>query len=61
MRMNPDYSSEVYITAYVEAECRMISHNCKIHKEKNKIASNMNALKNSARVTKHGCAFAKLL
>ena len=29
-RMNPDYSAGIYVTASVEAQCRMVAENRKI-------------------------------
>ena len=32
--MNPDSSSGIYVTASVESQCRLISHNQKMKEEK---------------------------
>ena len=45
-RMNPDSSAVIYVTASVEAECRMIAQNWKMKGEENKRASKVNAFKN---------------
>ena len=59
--MNPEYSAGIYVTASVEDECHMISQNRKMQEEKNLITSKVNVLEKSARITKHGISFAKLL
>ena len=52
--MNPDSSAGIYITASVEAECRMIAQNRKTQEEEKKRPKKLNAFKNSAHVTKCG-------
>ena len=60
-RMNPDSSSGIYVTASVEAKCRMIAKNRKI-KEEGKIKnSKVNALKRAARINLRATSFAKIL
>ena len=59
--MNPDSSKVIYVTASVEGEFHMITHNRKMKEIKKKITPRVNAFKKSDRVTKHGSFFAKLL
>ena len=33
-RMNPDYSAGIYVTASVEAQCRMIAENQKLKRRR---------------------------
>ena len=49
-RMNPDSSSGIYVTASVEAQCRMIAENRKIKEEEKIKNSKVNALKRAARM-----------
>ena len=60
-RMNPESSAGIYVTASAEAECHMIAHNQNMREGKKKITSKVNAFKKSARITKRGRSFAKLL
>ena len=58
-RMNPDSSSVIYVTASVEAQCRLISQNRKMKEEtKNK---KVNALKRDAPTNLRVTSFAKLV
>ena len=59
--MNPEYSAGIYVTASVEDECHMIDQNRKMQEEENIITSKVNVLEKSARITKHGRFFAKIL
>ena len=59
--MNHEYSAGIYVTASVEDECHMIDQNRKMQEEENIITSKVNVFKKSARITKHGRSFAKLL
>ena len=45
-RMNPDYSTGIYVTASVQDKCCIIAQNQKIQKEEKKRASKMNLFKN---------------
>ena len=59
--MNPDSSSDIYVTASVEAECRLIAQNRKM-KEEDKIKMiKVNALKRAAHMNQSGKSFAKLV
>ena len=42
IRINPDSSAGIYVTASVEAECCMISQNRNMREENKKIASKLN-------------------
>ena len=59
--MNPDSSSGIYVTASVEAQCRMIAENQKIKEEENIKNSKVNALKRAARMNLRAMSFAKLV
>ena len=59
--MNPDSSAGIYVTASVEAQCRMITENWKIKEEEKIKNSNVNALKRDARINLRATSFAKLL
>ena len=61
IRMNPDSPAGIYVTASVEYEYHMIAQNQKMQEEEKKIISKVTALKKSARNTKHGSSFVKLL
>ena len=50
-RMNPDSSDGIYVTALVEARCRLISQNRKMKEEENIKSTKVNALKKSAHIT----------
>ena len=58
--MNPDSSIGIYVTASVQDEFRMISHNWKMQYEENKRASKVNKFFKTARVTKCGSSFVNL-
>ena len=59
--MDHNSSAGMYVTASVEAECRMIAQNRNIQEGGNKGTSKVNALKKSAHIIKGGSSFAKLL
>ena len=59
-RMNPDSSAGIYVTASVEAQCRMIAENQKIKEEEKIKNSKVNALKRAARINLRATSFAKL-
>ena len=60
-RMNPDSSDGIYVTASVEAQCRLIAQNRKM-KEKEKIkTTKVNALKRAARMNLRVTSFTKLV
>ena len=59
--MNPDSSSGIYVTASVEAQCRMIAENQKIKEEEKIKNSKVNALKRAARINLRVTSFAKIL
>ena len=58
--MNPESSAVIYVTASVEAHCRMIAENWKIKEEENIKNSKINALKRAARINLRATSFAKL-
>ena len=60
-RMNPDSSAGIYVTASVEAQCRMISENRKIKEEEKIKNSKVNALKRAARMNLRATSFAKII
>ena len=59
-RMNPDSSSVIYVTASVEARCRLIAQNRKMKEEEKIKSTKVNALKKSARINLRAMSFAKL-
>ena len=59
--MNPDSSAGIYVTASMEAQCRMIAENRKIKEEEKIKNSKVNALKRAARINLRATSFAKLL
>ena len=59
-RMNPDSSAGIYVTASVEAQCRMIAENQNIKEEEKIKNSKVNALKRAARMNLRATSFAKL-
>ena len=60
-RMNPDSSAGIYVTASVEAQCRMIAENRKMKEEEKIKNSKVNALKRATRINLRTTSFAKLL
>ena len=60
-RMNPDSSAGIYVTASVEAQCRMIAENRKIKEEEKIKNSKVNALKRTDRMNLRATSFAKLI
>ena len=60
-RMNPDSSAGIYVTASVEAQCRLIDRNRKM-KEEEKIKNiKVNALKRATRMNQRAKLFARLV
>ena len=59
-RMNPDSSAGVYVTASVEAQCRLISQNRKMKEEEKVKNTKVNALKRAACIHHRAALFAKL-
>ena len=59
--MNPDSSVGIYVTASVEAQCRMIAENRKIKEEENIKNSKVNALKRAARINLRATSVTKIL
>ena len=60
-RMNPESSAGIYVTASVEAQCRMIAQNRKIKEEENINNTKVNALKRATRMNLRATSFAKLV
>ena len=60
IRMNPDSSAGIYVTASVEAQCRMIAENRKVQEEEKIKNSKVNALKRAARINLRATSFAKI-
>ena len=59
-RMNPDSSAGIYVTASVEAQCRMIAEKRKIKEEEKIKNSKVNALKRAACINLRATLFAKI-
>ena len=59
-RMNPDSSAGMYVTASVEAQCRLIDRNRKMKEEEKIKNTKVNALKRAARMNQRAKLFAKL-
>ena len=60
-RMNPDSSAGIYVTASVEAQCRLIAQNRKMKKEEKIKNTKVNAPKRAARMNLRATSFAKLV
>ena len=60
-RMNPDSSAGIYVTASVEAQCRLIAQNQKMKEEEKIKNTKVNALKRDARINQCATVFAKLV
>ena len=60
-RMNPDSSAGIYVTASVEARCRLIAQNRKMKEEEKIKNTKVNALKRAARINQRTASFAKLV
>ena len=60
-RMNSASSAGIYITASVEAQCRMIGENRKIKEEEKIKNSKVNSLKRASRMNLRAPSFAKLV
>ena len=59
-RMNPDSSADIYGTASVESQRRLIAQNWKIKEEEKINNTKVNALKRSARMNQCAMSFVKL-
>ena len=59
--MNPDSSTGIYVTASVEAQCRLISQNRKMKEEEKIKNTKVNALKRAAHMNLRTTPFAKLV
>ena len=59
--MNPDSSAGIYVTASVEAHCRLIAQNRKMKYEDNIKNTKVNALKRAACINQRAMSFAKLV
>ena len=60
-RMNPYSSSGIYVTASVEAQCRLITQTRKMIEEDKIKNTKVNALKRAARINQRATSFAKLV
>ena len=58
--INPYSSAGIYVTASVEAECRLIARNRKMKEEEKIKMIKLNALKRAARMNQRGNLFVKL-
>ena len=61
IRMNPDSSDGIYVTALVEARCILIDQNRKMKEEEKIKNTKVNALKRAARMNLRAMLFAKLV
>ena len=61
IRMNPDSSSVIYVTASLEAQCRLIAQNRKMKEEEKIKNTKVNALKRAARMKQRVKSFVKLV
>ena len=59
--MNPESSSGIYVTASVEAQCRLIAQNRKMKEEENIKNTKVNALKRAALMNLRATPYAKLV
>ena len=60
-RMIPNSSSGIYVTASVEAQCRLITQNRKIKEEENINNTKVNDMNSSAHINQHAASFVKLV
>ena len=60
-RMKPDSSDGIYVTASMEAQCRMIAENRKIKEEEKIKNTKVNALKRSDHINLRATSLAKLV
>ena len=60
IRINPESSAGIYVTASVEYQCRFIAQNRKMKEEENINNTKVNALKRSACMNQRAKLFAKL-
>ena len=59
--MNPDSSDRIYVTASVEAQCRLISQNQNMKEEEKTKNTKVNALKRSTCVNQRANSFTRLV
>ena len=59
--INPYSSAGIYVTASVEAQCRLISQNRKIKEEEKIKNTKVNALKRAVRMNLRATSFAKFV
>ena len=59
--MNPDSSTGIYVTASVEAQCRLIAQNRKMKEEEKINNTKVNALKRAAHMNQRATPLAKLV
>ena len=59
--INPDPSAGIYVTASVEAQCRLIAQNRKMKEEEKIKNTKVNALERAARMNLRTTSFAKLV
>ena len=60
-RMNPDSSAGIYVTASVEAQCRLIAQKRKIQEGEKIKNTKLNDLKRAARINQRAKSFTKLV
>ena len=61
IRMNPESSYGIYVTASVEAQCRLISQNRKMKEEEKIKNTKVNSLKRGARMNHRATSYTKLV
>ena len=61
IRMNPDSSVGIYVTASLEYQCRLIAENQKMKEEQKIKNTKVNALKRAARMNLCATSFVKLV
>ena len=61
IRMNPDSLAGIYVTASVEAQCRLIAQNQKMKEEEKIKNTKVNALKRADRINQRATSFSKLV
>ena len=59
--MNPDSSAGIYVTASVEAQCRLIAQKRKMKEEEKIKNKKLNALKRAVRMNQRAKSFVKLV
>ena len=58
-KINPDSSDGIYVTASVEAQCRLIAQNRNVKEEEKIKNTKVNSLKRAACINQHAKSFEK--